>query len=70
MLHRRGRVASQEGAAGYTGARGLLHGWSFWGRQKEEAELREGLGEVGGRSERLSKPVRNGGAINGIIHPL
>ena len=51
MLHRRGGVASQEVAAGYTGARGLLHGWSFRGRQKGETELWEGLGEVDGRSE-------------------
>ena len=51
MLHRRGWGASQEGSADYTGARGLLHGWSFRGRQKGETELREELGEIGGRSE-------------------
>ena len=51
MLHRRGWGASQEGAADSTGARGLLHGWSFCGLQKGEMELREGLGEVDGRSE-------------------
>ena len=51
MLHRRGWAATQAGAAGYTGARGLLHGWSFRGRQKGETELWEGLGEVDGRSE-------------------
>ena len=49
----------------------MLHGWSFWGRQKEETELREGLGEVGGRSEKIAQAnERNGEAINGIIHPL
>ena len=51
MLHRRVWVATQVGAAGYTGARGLLHGWSSCGRQKGETELREGLEEIDGRSE-------------------
>ena len=57
MLHRRGSVASQEGAAGYTGVPGCLHGWSFWNRQKGEAELRVGLGVVGGRSEPFSQKL-------------
>ena len=43
--------ASQEGSADYTGGRGWLHGWSFWRLQKGEMELREGLGEICGRSE-------------------
>ena len=55
MLHRRGWLAAREGVAGYTGARGVLHGWSSWCRQKEETELREGLGEVGGRSEKIEQ---------------
>ena len=54
MLHRWGGVATQEGAAGYTGAWGCLHGWSFRGRQEGETELREGLGEIDGRSEPFS----------------
>ena len=37
--------------SGYTGVPGCLHGWSFWNRQKGGAELRVGLGVVGGRSE-------------------
>ena len=51
MLHRKGWGASQEGSAGYTRAWALLHGWSFCGLQKGEMELREGLGEIDGRSE-------------------
>ena len=43
------RYASQEGAADHTGARGMLRSWSFGGRRKRETELREGLGEIGGR---------------------
>ena len=43
--------ASQEGTASCTGAQGCLHGWSFRGLQKGETELREGLGEIDGRSE-------------------
>ena len=55
MLHRRDWLDALEGAAGYTGARGRLHGWAFWGWQKGETELREGLGEVGGRSEKTER---------------
>ena len=59
MLHRRGWVATQEGVPGYTGVPGCLHGWSFWNRQKGEAELRVGLGVVGGRSEPFSQKLHS-----------
>ena len=55
MLHSRDWLDALEGAAGYTGARELLHGWAFCGWQKGETELREGLGEVGGRSEKTGQ---------------
>ena len=35
----------------------MLHGWSFWGRQKEETVLREGLGEVRGGNEKIEQAV-------------
>ena len=71
MLHRRGWAATQAGAAGYTGVPGCLHGWSFWNRQKGEAELRVGLGVVGGMSEpfflKLHLLLLEGVSVVGIL---
>ena len=60
MLHSRDWLDALEGAAGYTRAQRWLHGWTFWGWQKGETELRERPGKVGGRSEKTEQDRREG----------
>ena len=52
----------------YTDGRGWLHGWSFWGWQMGETELREGLYEVGS-STKLRREARRKRVIANIIPP-